>query len=142
MRILTGILGALTAIAIFAGWNAMRTTEAPNEELVKTPTLITVRLAGTESGMGIDYDWKRRGPDAVANFSVENANEFDVTSFDIVCYLFDKDAKRLGAVTHPVSSKLAAESKTAISGVLFRNVEPLSRAAICVIDNALPSVRR
>jgi hypothetical protein len=142
MRIVTAVLGALTAIAIFAGWNALRTVEAPNEEHVKTPTLITVRLAGTESAMGIDYDWKRRGPDALANFSIENANEFDVTSYEVVCYLFDKDAKRLGEVRYPISSKLGAGSKTAISGVLFRNVEPLSRAAICQIDNALPSKRR
>ena len=141
MRIVAFFASAIV-VATLATWFFVRSAETQNEETVKTPTLITVNIAGTESAMGIEYDWKRRGPDAVANFSIENANEFDVTSFEIVCYLFDKDAKRVGEVRHAVSSKLAANSKIAVSGILFRNVEPFSRTAICDIDKAIPSIRR
>lgn len=98
------------------------------------------RLAGTTSAMSLDYKWKRKGPDAVADFVVENLNTFEVTNFDIVCYLFDKNAKAAGQTTHSIQTKLASNSKASFAEILFRNVEPNSRQAICLIENAKPWV--
>jgi hypothetical protein len=141
MRVIAFFMSAV-AVAVFAGWQLQKSLESQSEERVKTPTMITVRLAGIESAMRVYYDWRRRGPDAVANFSIENANEFEIASFEIVCHLFDKDAKQLGKLKHKVHFKLAANSKTSLNEVLFRNVESSSRSAICDVDNALPDVRR
>jgi|GEM_PF-6957308 len=103
--------------------------------------MVSIRLAGTTSAISLHYEWKRKGPDAIANFVVENFNTFEVTNFDIVCYLFDKDAKRVGETTHPIHTKLASDSKSAFAGILFRNVAPASRQAICEIINAEPWVQ-
>ena len=91
--------------------------------------------------MSLDYKWKRKGPDAVADFVVENFNKFEVTSFDVVCHLFDKDAKPVGETTHSIQIKLASNSKASFADILFRNVEPRSRQAICLIGNAKPWVQ-
>jgi hypothetical protein len=91
--------------------------------------------------MAMDYKWKRRDADAIADFVIENFNTFEVTSFDIVCYLFDKDAKRVAETTHAIQTKLASDSKSSFVGILFRNVEPASRQAICQIKNAKPWVQ-
>jgi hypothetical protein len=141
MRPIPAILGALTAIAIYFFWPFGK--ERPTEEIVKTPTIVTARLYGTtDYFVALEYDWKRHGPDAVANFSVENRNDFEVTSIVIACYLFDKDAKPAGTLKREIKSSLAANSKTSFSGVLFRNVEPHSRTAICDVDDALPKMHR
>jgi hypothetical protein len=141
MRPIPAILGALAAIAIFFLWPSARSVEEPSDEIVKAPSMATIRLASTTTAMSLDYQWKRQGPDAVANFIIENFNTFEVTSFDIVCYLFDKDAKSVGESTHPIQRKLATNLKTSFNGVLFRNVEPSSRRAICTIANAKPWVQ-
>lgn len=102
--------------------------------------MVFARLAGTTSAMSLDYKWKRKGPDALADFVVENFNKFEVTTFDLVCYLFDKNAKAVGETTHPIQTELASNSRASFAEILFRNVEPDSRQAICVIENAKPWV--
>lgn len=141
MRLQPVILVTLAAAVIFMLWPFGKQPEQPSEEIVKPAHMAYARLAGTTSAMSLDYKWKRKGTDAVADFVVENLNTFEVTNFDIVCYLFDKDAKATGQTTHPIQSKLANNSKASFADILFRDVEPRARQAICLIENAKPSVR-
>ena len=141
MRPIPAILGALTAIAIFFFWPSAKQTDSTPEEIVKPATMVSARIAGTTSAIALDYKWKRQGPDAVADLVVENLNKFEVTSFDFVCYLFDKDAKSVGEAKHAVQTKVASNAKSSFAGILFRNVEPNARQAICQIENAKPWVQ-
>ena len=135
------VLGTLTAVAIYVFWPSAKHSEPGIEEIVKPAQPAYARLAGTTSAMTLDYKWKRKGPDALADFVVENLNKFEVTSFDLVCHLFDKNAKAVGETTHPIQTKIASNSNASFADILFRNVEPNSRQAICLIGNAKPWVR-
>lgn len=141
MRLQPVILITLAAAVIFMLWPFGKQPEQPSEEIVKPAQMAYARLAGTTSAMSLDYKWRRKGPDAIADFFVENFNTFEVTNFDLVCYLFDKDAKEAGKITHFIQSKLASNAKAGFAGILFRDVEPRARQAICVIENAKPWVQ-
>lgn len=135
------IISGLVAIAVLARWYSGDRVVTP--ERIKAPSMAIAKLAGTTASLlSLDFDWKRSGEGAIAKFSVQNLNDFQVTSFEIACHLFDKDAKSIGKLAHKVRSNLAANAKASLDEVRFLKVEPLSRTAICYVNDALPRVSR